>query len=207
MGCSSIWPWRQIHSDLRDRGLSRGQRQGCRGRIRPPRRHGDAAALESGWVSPLELPVLQRRRRGVAWRAPTCAGEPGCRGLECTLDGMPNIKDLTDGLRTDGGYGFTHFGRLTRTDGRTFSSRSASDQLRRIGYALSFARGGWTLPVLLGRRGRCGSCDLGAMGRRPARESRAAAPFLVRQDRGFVAWRPAAGVSVATFEPRVGPRL
>jgi hypothetical protein len=72
-----------------------------------------------------------------------------------TLDSLPG-RELQDALRRVGGYAITHTARLERSDGREFLPDDATDVLRCLGYALSFASGAATTPVLATAEGANG---------------------------------------------------
>jgi hypothetical protein len=64
------------------------------------------------------------------------------------LDQRREHDDLTRQLKTDGGYAFTHFGELRRTDGTPFAPADAKRILEALHYLLSFALGSFTGPML-----------------------------------------------------------
>jgi hypothetical protein len=56
---------------------------------------------------------------------------------------------MKDALRQEGGYAFTHVGKLERSDSGEFSSTKASEVLASLHWFLSFVRGIWVCPVLV----------------------------------------------------------
>lgn len=66
-----------------------------------------------------------------------------------TLDSVPNLRTLVEALRHRGGFAITHLGRLERHDGHAYSTQRAEEVLEDLFFALSFARGGWSGPVLV----------------------------------------------------------
>ncbi len=81
------------------------------------------------------------------WRRARVTAEFG-RGWRVDIDALPNIKELTDELLSRGGYAVTHTAILEQRSGRAFSARLGLAQLEMLGMALSFARGGWSQPML-----------------------------------------------------------
>jgi hypothetical protein len=65
-----------------------------------------------------------------------------------TIDARREHPAIIDTLKRDGGYGFTHVGRLERADGTSFTVAEAQNMLWAIQGVLSFARGAWTAPML-----------------------------------------------------------
>jgi hypothetical protein len=68
---------------------------------------------------------------------------------EITIDGVENIKELTEELHQDGGFAITHVGILKQSGGKTFKISEGLDQIKALGFFLSFAEGRWCRPVLL----------------------------------------------------------
>ena len=71
-------------------------------------------------------------------------------GWIVTIAATDRTKELTAGLKAQGGYVITHTGQITRDDEATFSSEQVSEFLNCLHYFLSFALGRWAgvaLPV------------------------------------------------------------
>jgi hypothetical protein len=69
------------------------------------------------------------------------------------VDKQPEARDLKKKLRSGGGYGVRHVGRLQRSDRETFSRDEAEDMLGLLHFLFSFARGFRCGPALsVGRR-------------------------------------------------------
>ena len=64
-------------------------------------------------------------------------------GWTVTVAATDRTKELTDGLKAQGGYVITHTGQITRDDEATFSSERVSEFLNCLHYFLSFALGRW----------------------------------------------------------------
>lgn len=62
---------------------------------------------------------------------------------------LPSAWDIQEALQSKGGYGFTHVCKLERVDRSTFPANDARDCLDAFSHYLSFARGIWTVPMLL----------------------------------------------------------
>lgn len=69
-------------------------------------------------------------------------------GWRVTLDQRPNLQQLKDALRLEGGFAFTHIGKLERADAQPFTSAQAEDVLAGLHWFLSFVRGAWVSPIL-----------------------------------------------------------
>jgi hypothetical protein len=69
-------------------------------------------------------------------------------GSRVTLEQRRDLRDMKDALRQEGGFAFTHIGRLERQDGGSFSSVDAEDVLTSLQWFLSFVRGLWVCPVI-----------------------------------------------------------
>ncbi len=65
-----------------------------------------------------------------------------------TIDARPDIAEQVEVLRRNGGYLFTHTGRLRRTDGKAFPIEDVETVLDALFHFLSFARGAFTGPLL-----------------------------------------------------------
>ena len=81
-----------------------------------------------------------RRRSG---RAQMTAGP-----WHIELAAVPNLKELNETLKRDGGYAIAHIGTIRRTDGKTFGIKDAEHALESVRQFLSFARGGFCSPAL-----------------------------------------------------------
>ena len=71
-------------------------------------------------------------------------------GWTVTIAATDRTKELTDGLKAQGGYVITHTGQITRDDEATFSTEEVSEFLNCLHYFVSFALGRWAgvaLPV------------------------------------------------------------
>lgn len=69
-------------------------------------------------------------------------------GWKVTLDSPGNRREIEEDLRDNGGHAVTHTGRIEREDGSDFDADSLQDILHVLRYALSFACGRWTSPIL-----------------------------------------------------------
>lgn len=69
-------------------------------------------------------------------------------GWSVVLDAREGIAELLGGLRSDGGYAFTHVGLLRREAGEPFSVTAAEDVLEALHWFLSLVRGLWAPPML-----------------------------------------------------------
>jgi len=74
------------------------------------------------------------------------------------LDEDRTVRQLTKGLKYQGGYAITHVGQLRRCDSGHFTFSEADDTLQAVYYFLSFVRGLWCGPVLA--FGRMGGADM-----------------------------------------------
>jgi hypothetical protein len=71
------------------------------------------------------------------------------------IDCTPNSREMNNELKASGGFAFTHTGKMSRSDGRTFRAKDARGVLPKIHVFTSFARGRWTSPMLVeGRNAR-----------------------------------------------------
>jgi hypothetical protein len=68
--------------------------------------------------------------------------------LRISIQGVPGSFELVRQLREVGGYGITHVGLLEEMDGEPITPQDVSDELDRLGWYLSFARGSWASPAL-----------------------------------------------------------
>lgn len=69
---------------------------------------------------------------------------------------VANLREIEKELKRQGGYAVTHVGTAERLDGKTFSTSDAEHLLNALRPYLSFARGGFSCPILpkgLGRNG------------------------------------------------------
>ena len=85
--------------------------------------------------------------------AVTCStARLGHDGWQVDLVAVPDSADVYKGLKSSGGYGFTHVGRLTRVDGTTFTADRAIAILESLTAVLTFARGAaCSIPIRWGR--------------------------------------------------------
>ena len=76
----------------------------------------------------------------------------GHDGWQIDLVAVPDSADVYKGLKSSGGYRFTHVGRLTRVDGFAFTADRASTILELLTAFLTFARGAaCSIPIRWGR--------------------------------------------------------
>jgi hypothetical protein len=71
-------------------------------------------------------------------------------GWTVTIAATDQTKELTDGLKGQGGYVLTHAGKISRDDESTYSSEQLAELLNCLHYFLSFSLGRWAgvaLPV------------------------------------------------------------
>ncbi len=68
---------------------------------------------------------------------------------EITIDGVENLKELIDALDIEGGFAITHVGTLKHKDRVLFKVTDAVEQMRTLGFFLSFVEGRWCCPFLL----------------------------------------------------------
>lgn len=72
-------------------------------------------------------------------------------GWQISLTPVQDCRSIFESLGETGGYAFTHFGRLQRVGGESFSARAAEPVLDALGSFLSFARGAaCSLPIQWG---------------------------------------------------------
>jgi len=72
------------------------------------------------------------------------------------LIAVPELKDAIRVMKAQGGYGITHTGQFTCTDGKAFSTKEAERLLEGLRLFLSFARGAFCSPVFQTGTGRDG---------------------------------------------------
>lgn len=84
--------------------------------------------------------------RGVGWSTDRIE----LRGGEwvITMDARHDYGRVRRELKAQGGYAFTHIGRLERLDGAAFTAEEALDLLRGLHWFLSFVQGFWVCPML-----------------------------------------------------------
>jgi len=84
-----------------------------------------------------------------------------------TIDGVENLKELLNELGREGGYGITHVGVLRKRNNQPFKVAEALEQIKQLGFFLSFVEGRWCHPkFLIGmRNGEIVFRDLSARGR------------------------------------------
>lgn len=68
---------------------------------------------------------------------------------EITIDAVKNVKELLEGLRQEGGFAITHVGILRRKGRKSFKVDEGLEQIKALGFFLSFVVGRWCCPVLL----------------------------------------------------------
>ncbi|MDP2412269.1 MAG: hypothetical protein Q8M26_18540 [Pseudolabrys sp.] len=64
------------------------------------------------------------------------------------LQELPHTRELINEMRNQGGFGITHAVEVCRRDGSEFSAEEAEKINQKIYLFLSFARGGWSAPIL-----------------------------------------------------------
>ena len=102
----------------------------------------------------------------------------GHDGWQVDLVAVPDSADVYKGLKSSGGYGFTHVGRLTRVDGSAFTAEGASTILESLTAFLTFARGAaCSIPICWGR-GTTGEVVWRQFG----------SPVVDRWTRGRISW-------------------
>jgi len=65
-----------------------------------------------------------------------------------TVESLLHTKERIDFLKSKGGYGITHVGKIERTDAKHFTYRAAEEIIESLFYFFSFARGFWAYPAL-----------------------------------------------------------
>jgi len=68
---------------------------------------------------------------------------------EIIIDGVENIENLEQELGQNGGFAITHVGILRQKEGKEFKISEGLDQIKALGFFLSFTEGRWCKPVLL----------------------------------------------------------
>jgi hypothetical protein len=63
---------------------------------------------------------------------------------EIEIEAVPSHDEVESGLKEEGGFAVTHFGRMVRQDGGPLGFLEADRELTKLQYYLSFARGLWT---------------------------------------------------------------
>ena len=111
--------------------------------------------------------------------AVTCStARLGHDGWQVDLVAVPDSADVYKGLKSSGGYRFTHVGRLTRVDGSAFTADRASTILELLTAFLIFARGAaCSIPIRWGR-GTTGEIAWRQFG----------SPVVDRWTRGRISW-------------------
>jgi len=159
-----------------ENGLVLSTTLGPQGRIR-----AFVSAMESGWEQDLVSvgfqlvnftdiitpglravpgdPTTLTHERGQTQRLLDRAGAVTCStarlghdGWQVDLVAVSDSADVYKGLKSSGGYRFTHVGRLTRVDGSAFTADRASSILELLTAFLTFARGAaCSIPIRWGR--------------------------------------------------------
>jgi hypothetical protein len=70
-------------------------------------------------------------------------------GWRVILDKRRTFGNLKGRLQNEGGFAFTHIGRLERLNGESFSTEEARSQLSGLHWFLSLVRGAWVCPTLI----------------------------------------------------------
>ena len=70
-------------------------------------------------------------------------------GWHIDLDCVSKIEDTIKGLRAEGGFALTHVGRLSRSDGSTFTADAAFDAVDSVAQLLSFGRSALCWPFAM----------------------------------------------------------
>ncbi|MGB4698379.1 MAG: hypothetical protein WBH08_11120, partial [Methanothrix sp.] len=68
---------------------------------------------------------------------------------EFTIDGVENLEDLLKELSREGGYAITHAGVLRKRDNQPFKAEEALEQIKLLGFFLSFVEGRYCHPIFL----------------------------------------------------------
>lgn len=69
-------------------------------------------------------------------------------GWRIEITAVPDLKEIVEALKGQGGYAITHKGNLKRSGGETFSIEDAENAMNRLRQFLSFARGVHCAPIL-----------------------------------------------------------
>lgn len=70
-----------------------------------------------------------------------------CDEWKVELKSLASTQDNLRALREEGGYRLTHIGSIERVDKSLFSGKLANEYLYALRFFLSFAKGGWCVPV------------------------------------------------------------
>ena len=123
-----------------------------------------------------ELPPQQLRDRAGTVTRKTLRLEHD--GWKVDLVAVPEFADVYEGLKSSGGYRFTHVGHLTRIDGSAFTTDQASTLLDLLTAFFTFARGAaCSIPIRWG---------LGTAGEVAWRQF--GSPVVDRWTRGRISW-------------------
>jgi hypothetical protein len=68
---------------------------------------------------------------------------------EIIIDGVENLKELLEELNQQGGFAITHAGVLRRRDKKPFKASEAIEQMKQLGFFLTFVEGKLCFPILL----------------------------------------------------------
>jgi hypothetical protein len=68
---------------------------------------------------------------------------------EIIIDGVENLKELLEGLNQEGGFAITHAGVLRRREKKPFKASEAIEQMKQLGFFLTFVEGKLCFPILL----------------------------------------------------------
>jgi hypothetical protein len=63
------------------------------------------------------------------------------------LESLPSTRENIKTLKKEGGYRLTHIGVIKKVNGAYFSGNDAQNYLDSLKYFLSFAKGGWCVPI------------------------------------------------------------
>lgn len=68
---------------------------------------------------------------------------------EILIDGVENLNELLEELNRTGGFAITHAGVLRRRDKKPFKASAAIEQMKQLGFFLTFVEGKLCFPILL----------------------------------------------------------
>ncbi len=103
---------------------------------------------------PNYLGTVIRNADGAWWRGRL---ELNAGPWTVVVDALRDVAQRTEAVRNEGGFVMTHVGRLSRSDGGTFSPDEAAAPIDAFGHLASFTRGAWSHPTLLVGRDASGN--------------------------------------------------
>lgn len=68
---------------------------------------------------------------------------------EITIDGVENLNELLEELEQEGGFAITHVGVLRKKEKKSFKVSEVMEQIKQLGFFLTFVEGRWCVPVFL----------------------------------------------------------